>query len=67
MRSALYLPRIKAVVLFSFLFVAGLVCTAHAAQKDLPVVPVKGKVTMLDLGATSVHTMQNDGPDHAGA
>jgi thioredoxin 1 len=30
-----------------------LVCTAHAAQKDLPVVPVKGKVTMLDLGATS--------------
>jgi len=53
MRSDIFLPRINVVVLFSFLFVAGLVCTAHAAQKDLPAIPVKGKVTMLDLGATA--------------
>ncbi|NMC49325.1 MAG: thioredoxin family protein [Desulfovibrio sp.] len=53
MHSDVFLPRIKVVALFSFLFVAGLVCTARAAQTDIPVVPVKGKVTMLDLGATA--------------
>lgn len=53
-------------IIFSLLILpAFTTCTFATEEQEYNVdnLPVKGMVTMIDLGKKNVHTMQNDGPN----